>query len=55
MTIKECILDNRECNNIILMADEITSVAYFKENRKATLSSSPRNYHKYIIQKKITF
>jgi len=37
MTIKECILDNRECNNIILMADEITSVAYFKENGKELL------------------
>lgn len=37
MTIKECILDNRECNNIILRADEITSVAYFKENGKELL------------------
>lgn len=37
MTIKECILDNRECNNIILEADEITSIAYFKENGKELL------------------
>lgn len=37
MTIKECILDNRECDNIILEADEITSVAYFKENGKELL------------------
>ena len=37
MNIKECILDNRECKNIILRADEITSVAYFKENGKELL------------------
>ena len=37
MNIKECILDNRKCDNIILRADEITSVAYFKENGKELL------------------
>ena len=37
MTIKECILDNRKCNNIILKADEITSIIYFKENGKELL------------------
>ena len=37
MNIKECILDNRECENIILRADEITSVAYFKKDGKELL------------------
>ena len=32
MDIKECILDNRECKNIILQADEITSISYFKKD-----------------------
>lgn len=38
MNIKECILDNRECENIILRADEITSVAYFKKNGEELLN-----------------
>lgn len=38
MNIKECVLDNRNCNNIILRADEITSVNYFKYNGKELLN-----------------
>ena len=30
MNIKECVLDNRNCNNIILRSDEITNINYFK-------------------------
>lgn len=30
MNIKECVLDNRNCRNIILRADEITRANYFK-------------------------
>jgi hypothetical protein len=30
MNIKECVLDNRNCRNIILRADEITRGTYFK-------------------------
>lgn len=37
MNIKECILDNRKCNNILLRADEITSANYFKYNGKELL------------------
>lgn len=37
MDIKECILDNRKCNNIILRADEITNINYFKYNGKELL------------------
>lgn len=37
MNIKECILDNRKCNNIILRADEITNINYFKYNGKELL------------------
>lgn len=37
MNIKECILDNRKCNNIILRADEITRVNYFKCDGKELL------------------
>ena len=37
MNIKECILDNRNCNNIILKADEITKISYFKRNGKELL------------------
>lgn len=37
MNIKECILDNRECKNIILRADEITSAACFKKDGKELL------------------
>lgn len=38
MNIKECILDNIKCNNIILRADEITSVSYFKKDGKELLN-----------------
>ena len=34
MNIKECILDNRKCRDIILQADEITSITYFKKDNK---------------------
>lgn len=37
MNIKECVLDNRNCNNIILRADEITNVNYFKYEGKELL------------------
>lgn len=37
MNIKECVLDNRKCNNIILRADEITKINYFKYNGKELL------------------
>lgn len=37
MNIKECVLDNRKCNNIILRADEITNINYFKYNGKELL------------------
>ena len=37
MNIKESILENRDCNNIILRADEITRVSYFKRNGKELL------------------
>ena len=37
MNIKECILDNRNCNNIILRAEEVTRVSYFKRNGKELL------------------
>ena len=30
MNIKECILDNRKCKNIILRADETNMLNYFK-------------------------
>ena len=38
MNIKECILDNRNCNNIILRADEVTRISYFKRNGKELLN-----------------
>ena len=38
MNIKEVILDNRNCNDIILRADEITRISYFKRNGKELLS-----------------
>ena len=38
MNIKEYILDNRNCNNIILKADEITRISYFKYNGKELLN-----------------
>lgn len=38
MDIKECILDNRNCNNIILRADEITRMNYFKYDGKELLN-----------------
>ena len=37
MNIKECILDNRNCNNIILRADEVTRISYFKRNGEELL------------------
>lgn len=37
MNIKECILDNRKCKNIILRADEITMLNYFKYDGKELL------------------
>ena len=37
MNIKECILDNRECNDIILKADEVTRISYFKRNGEELL------------------
>lgn len=37
MSIKECISDNRNCNNIILRSDEITNLSYFKRNGKELL------------------
>lgn len=37
MSIKEVILDNRNCNTIILRADEVTKIAYFKRNGEELL------------------
>ena len=37
MNIKECILKNRKCNDIILRADEVTRISYFKRNGKELL------------------
>lgn len=37
MNIKECILDNRNCNNIVLRADEVTKISYFKRDGKELL------------------
>ena len=37
MNIKEVILDNRNCNTIILKADEVTRISYFKRNGKELL------------------
>lgn len=37
MNIKECILENRKCNDIILRADEITRISYFKRNGEELL------------------
>ena len=37
MNIKECILDNRNCNDIILRADEVTRISYFKRDGKELL------------------
>lgn len=34
MNLKECVLDNRNCENIILKAQEITNIVYFKKNNK---------------------
>ena len=38
MNIKEVILKNRKYNTIILRADEITRISYFKRNGKELLS-----------------
>lgn len=37
MSIKEVILDNRKCNDIILRASEVTRVSYFKHNGQELL------------------
>lgn len=37
MNIKECVLENRNCNNIILRSDEITNINYFKYEGKELL------------------
>ncbi len=37
MNIKEYILNNRDCNDIILKADEVTRISYFKRNGKELL------------------
>ena len=37
MNIKEVILKNRKYNTIILRADEITRISYFKRNGKELL------------------
>ena len=37
MNIKKCILKNRKYNTIILRADEITRISYFKRNGKELL------------------
>lgn len=37
MNIKECIIDNRNCKNIILRADEVTMLNYFKHEGKELL------------------
>ena len=37
MSIKEVILDNRNCNDIILKADEVTKISYFKRNGEELL------------------
>lgn len=38
MNIKECISDNIDCNTIILRADEVTRINYFKRNGKELLN-----------------
>ena len=37
MNLKECIINNIECENIIAKASEITSYSYIKENGKLLL------------------
>ena len=38
MNIKKCILENRDCNDIILRADEVTRISYFKRDGKELLN-----------------